>query len=482
MTEPLIKKQWTNWLLWLAFAVYIITIILGVTNHESWADEAQSWLIVRDNSLGEIFRILPSEGHPPLWYLILFPLAKSGAPYESIKWLTAFIAIAAIYILLFRTRLHLFVKLLIPFSYMFLVEYALFGRSYSLIAFFIAAIISLYPMRFEKPWLYALAVIGLFNTHILIFSFCAGLAGLYLLDGVQYKKLKGNVLGAFVAMSIGGAYLLPYLMQDKMTDHFGRFMTDHAAKIAGAITGGMVVEGNTPFSIVLFVIAVLLLIQRPKALLLAICGAGGVLYILGYRYGGTTRHFVMIFAILLGSYGIAEAYKEEGATFLKNIKQNLTEWGTYVLSIIIVCQLPVTFEKYTLDKEYLYSNSKNTAAFIKKNFKDDNIIVAWQATSCLSLLPYLPERKFYYAECQRFGTHYIYDSCFRSEEWMKPVDYGVKVAHEQFPDKVDKLVFLFNYPILPQSQKYLDLVYKTPEEILRWDETFYIYKFKAGVK
>jgi hypothetical protein len=471
----------SSYILWGIFTCYAILVLAGAFHHEPWADEAQAWLLVRDNSLAGILRILPTEGHPPLWYLLIFPIVKSGLPYESLKWFTAAIAIAAVYVFMFCSKIHVFIKLLLPFSYMLIFEYAVFGRSYCLVAFFLAVIVALYPQRFERPWLYALVVVGLFNTHILIFSFCFGLAMLFFIDAMQYKKLNGNIFAAIIATFIGGLYLLPYLMQDEMSGHFGKSITDHTKNIEVAITGAILIEGNKALAISLLLVLSLLLAQRPKAMLLGICGIAGVLYILGYKYNGTSRHFVMLFAILLGSYGIAGHYKEDKMN-LRGIKQNLTEWGYLVLCVVIIMQAPVTIERYTLDKNYLYSDAKNMAAYIKSKFKKDDIIVAWPATSCLSILPYLPERKLFYAECQRFGTYFIYDTCFRSDRWMNPVDYGVKVAHETFPGQLDKLVFLFDYPVMPQSEKYLDLVYKTPEEVLRWDEAFYIYKFKRGVK
>lgn len=466
----------------LVFIIYSALILFGVLHHESWADEAQSWLIARDNNLSGILRLLPSEGHPPLWYLLLYPVTHLGLPYESIKWLTAIIAIAAVYLLLFRTNIPILLKLFLPFSYVFFFEYALFGRSYCLILFFIAAIISLYPKRYEKPWLFAMVIIGLYNTHMLVFTFAFGLMLLFLADAIQQKKANSKVLLPFAMMCMGGLYLVPYLTTDKMASHFGRFITDHAEKITSAISGGILVDGNKELSIILFLVSIILLAQRTKPLFLALCGIGGVLYILGYRYGGTTRHFAVLFVILFSSYAIASFYKEDSLNIMKKIKPDLTKTGTWLICCIILLQLPYSFGQYKRDMDDIYSDAKNTAEYLSANTTKQNVIIAWPASNTLGILPYMPGTKFYYAECERYGTHYIYDSCFRSEQWMNPVDYAVKVAHDNFKDSLDNIVFVFNYFIMPQTEKYLDLVYKTPEETVRWDETFYIYKFKENVK
>src|SRR5690606_4070595 len=149
------------------------------------------------------------------------------------------------------------------------------------------------------------------------------------------------------------------------------------------------------------------------------------------------------FVILLGGYGIAQNYNDEKFNPFRNIKQNLTQYGIWLMCGIILLQLPNTLASYKQDMTGLYSDSKNAADYIKNNTDKDNIIVAWQATTTLGTLPYMPNRKLYYAECQRYGTHYIYDSCFRAEVWMNPVDYAVKIAHDNFADSLDRLVFLF---------------------------------------
>ena len=90
--------------------IYAVFIMLGIVNHEPWRDEAQAWLIVRDAGFTDLFSILRTEGHPPLWYLLILPLAKAGLPYAAQNWLAGIICMAAVYIFLFKTKLPLIVK------------------------------------------------------------------------------------------------------------------------------------------------------------------------------------------------------------------------------------------------------------------------------------------------------------------------------------------------------------------------------------
>lgn len=68
-----VKKQ-----KYIEFAINIsITVIFAVLSltvssfHEHWSDEAQSYLLARDNSFLEIFQYIKYEGTPALWVIII---------------------------------------------------------------------------------------------------------------------------------------------------------------------------------------------------------------------------------------------------------------------------------------------------------------------------------------------------------------------------------------------------------------------------
>jgi hypothetical protein len=65
---------------------------------------------------------------------------------------------------------------------------------------------------------------------------------------------------------------------------------------------------------------------------------------------------------------------------------------------------------------------------------------------------------------------------------MYAVDYAVKVAHDHYSGRLNNILFLFNYPVQERTLKFLDLKYQTSETPLLWEESFYVYKFKEGVK
>ena len=70
------RKKGETFFLYGFFVIYAIVSLAGVITHESWADEAQAWLIARDLNVIEIVKQMKYEGHSCLWHLILMPFAK----------------------------------------------------------------------------------------------------------------------------------------------------------------------------------------------------------------------------------------------------------------------------------------------------------------------------------------------------------------------------------------------------------------------
>lgn len=466
------------------FIIYVLAIIVGVIRHESWADEAQSWLLVKDLSLAELFKVLPSEGHPPLWYLILFPFAKLGAPYTIVKWIAAAIMCTAIYLLLFKTKVHILLKLAIPFSVYYFYQYALFGRSYPLIALFTACAVVLYPKRFEKPWPFALCMIGMFNTHMHYFCFTFCLACLYLVDAIQLKQLNKKVLAAFIVMMIGGLYLVPYISSSPVVEYSEKATVDHWKNISLLLEYGLIPFNESAIIGALFAAAIVLsLVTRPKVLFLLLGGMAGYIYIVGFRYNLIQpRHYGVMVLIIVGTFLFADFYRNDKLNLLLKGKTDLTKYGYMLCIIMLVCQLHVSFQCYGYDKDQMYSCSKDVAEFLIDNKLEHNVIVGCMPYAAISVIPYLPDDvRFYDAGCKRWYRHYVYDDCFINQK--KPNPQGaVQTAWEEFYHKGREDVLLICNFQVTKIPEYLDLVYVSPQMALYGQETFFIYKFNERAR
>ncbi len=469
-----------SYLLWPVFIIYAVAVIYGAMHHEPWRDEAETWLIVRDNNLKGLFGIIPFEEHPPLWFLIMMPIAKMGLPYSTISYLPAVIMVAAVYLLLFKTTLSLTVKFLLPFSYIFFYEYSVISRNYCLVVFFVAAIISLYPKRFEKPLLFALCVVCLFNSEGLAFGISFALLVLYIIDAIQYKKLHGMIWLAIILMTIGGLYLIPYMAMNPAANMYEGMITDSPRQIANAITNSLLIDGNGVIALLIWAAIIIILSTRTKALFIFISGAVCILYILGFKYNlGYPRHFGLLFLVAIIAFAISDNYKNDKLNIIKTNKFDLQKFGTGLFALIVLLQSPYTFAAYKDDLENDFSGAKAAAKFLNHSDLKNAILVGHQAWAASAIVPYLPKgTKLYYAECQRYGTYYVYDSCFLKKNWHTAPESAVDICYKTFKNRLADLVFVFNRPLNERSMPYMDLLYQSPEPPIQKDEAFFIYRFK----
>src|SRR3954471_21317868 len=117
----------------IVFSIFVTLLAVAVSHHEPWMDEAQAWLLAKDTSFKELFlKYLRYEGSPGLWHLVLMIPAKLGLPYFTINILSAAFSACGVWIFLRYSPFPPLIRMLFPFSYFILFQYAVVARSYCL--------------------------------------------------------------------------------------------------------------------------------------------------------------------------------------------------------------------------------------------------------------------------------------------------------------------------------------------------------------
>jgi hypothetical protein len=149
------RRAATLWLGAKDFAVlgvYLLTVCVAAFHYVPWDDEARGWMLARDYDLYTlVFRALRYEGHPPLWYLILWLPAHLHMPFVLITWLAAAIASVGIYVFLRYCPFPFYLRALIPFGFFLGYQYAVVARSYVLFPLLGFAAAHLYRQRLSNP-------------------------------------------------------------------------------------------------------------------------------------------------------------------------------------------------------------------------------------------------------------------------------------------------------------------------------------------
>src|SRR5690606_33224843 len=126
---------------------------------------------------------------------------------------------------------------------------------------------------------------------------------------------------------------------------------------------------------------------------------------------------------------------------------------------------------------------KNVAQFLLDNGYEDKILAGHSAAYVCTILPYLPaDKRMFYPEYPRYGSHYTNDSFYVAKVWDKPAEYYDEVTREQLKGKLKDVIMIFNHPINEEIVKQVDVIYATAEPVIFSYEMFVVCRFKDGLE
>ena len=195
---------------WAIFILYLIIAGFAITHHELWGDELHSWNISKGSgTFSDLISNTRYEGHPPVWYCILWLASKFTHEVAVIHVIQFIIANLAVFILLFYSPIPLAIKALIPFGYFFLFEYGVLSRNYGiavLLAFCLCLVLQSDIKK--KIAVYYILLFLLSNTHLLGLILAMSFHFYFLLQKAEREKSRKIIVVHFIA---GVLILLPAL-------------------------------------------------------------------------------------------------------------------------------------------------------------------------------------------------------------------------------------------------------------------------------
>ena len=127
-------RRWT-WVESVVLAGYAVVVALGIAWHEPWADEAQAWLLARDQGFWRLMlHAIRYEGTPGLWHALLWGLARLHVSYIGMHWIAGAFAATGVFVLLRWSPFSLILRLLLPFGFWLAYQDAVVARGYVLFA------------------------------------------------------------------------------------------------------------------------------------------------------------------------------------------------------------------------------------------------------------------------------------------------------------------------------------------------------------
>jgi hypothetical protein len=128
------ERRWT-WIESAVLAGYSVVVALGIAWHEPWADEAQAWLLARDEPFWHLMlHAIRYEGTPGLWHALLWVLTRLHVSYIGMHWVAGAFAAVGVFVLLRWSPFPLVLRLLFPFGFWLAYQNAVVARGYILFA------------------------------------------------------------------------------------------------------------------------------------------------------------------------------------------------------------------------------------------------------------------------------------------------------------------------------------------------------------
>jgi hypothetical protein len=208
-----------HWRWALPLALYVLTVSILATHHEVWRDEVRPLHIVRlARTPFGLYGHLHNEGHPLLWYVILwFTTAKALLPW-MLKPVAIAVAAAAAFLFLKHAPFSTLHKTLFVFGFFPLWEMAVMCRNYGISFLLFGWVCIAWRDRWRRPLPLAAALALLANTNVHSLLVVAALAVALALELLVHRRWRGLgrrpliELGVGVLLIAGGALLSVLVM------------------------------------------------------------------------------------------------------------------------------------------------------------------------------------------------------------------------------------------------------------------------------
>ncbi len=421
-----------------ALAAYSAFVVIMVLNHEYWFDEAQAWNIARDNDIAGIFGMVKYEGHPPLWHLILKIFTALGCSWRALGLISWGMATATATVIIFALPIKPYLKTALLLSSGMLYINTVISRVYVLIMLLLAVTAAVYPHRKKHPVTFGLLIALLANTHICMCGL-VGIIGIFMLID-YFKDLKSNgakqnmmnTLGLLTAGAGVIALIVPML--DSFSSNYiaasRRYTLSGIARSFAGAFSEIVGSGCAPdlpaavslifsVSVQILLVGMYIFIRKNRRAILV-----ELVYTLFYLvlteviwYTTPNRGalflftLVMIYAMCCGE-PISERSEKGGekaaggklAEKLRLMDRNTDKTVSILLAAALFVSAPSGIIYAVRDLFGDFTPFKSAAEFIGENIPEDALIVS-DSDSYSAILAYLPERKFYALNYDRFYTY-----------------------------------------------------------------------------
>jgi hypothetical protein len=398
--------------------IWLASVIFTATQHEFSRDEVRAFSLVRAAvSPLDLVPLLRNEGHPLLWYVLLY-IGKSIVNTPLVLPITSIvIAFIAVAIFIFFSPFPLWLRCLFIFGVLPFYEYSVVARNYGLSMLLLFATATLWGKRSRHPILLAVVLGLLANTNVHSAILVCLIAALWTWELFMKKRTASiqvwnlSLCLAFVVIFAG--ILLCVLVAMPHADSVVTSLDSlNALKVESSLVKAAFLPGKKFYepwgfpwwlASLLIWIALLGLLPRPNLFVIgftAQIALGVFFYVI---YGGEIRHKGLLFIFLIFLYWLF--IEPTRPTAVTKGRCLLLDFGLYIGMLPLLLGSLRIAEK-TIQSDILgeASSSKAFGAFLKSSAIYREAILVPEPDYFMESLPYYANNRIYFPREHRFGT------------------------------------------------------------------------------
>ncbi len=484
-----------NFAVIVGFAALLAATLL---RHEMWRDEIQAWSIANSSSsLRDLFHNLRYEGHPVLWYLLLFPVARAFDAPEAMQALQFVVGVGAVALLVSRSPFTRVQRTLLPFGFFLAFEFGTLSRSYGLGTLLVFATCAAANKQ-KRCW----PLLGLLIGLLSLTSAFGALVGLAILTGLvvdeRYRNRSrtddGPTLNAIaIGTTIAVMGMIAAYFQSVPPNNAGEFRgwrtNVHAGDISSTIASiwrafipipkferefwnTNIADGHVGLaaivSILIFASVIKLFSSKPGALAMWAVGVASTLVFtyskIGYASSG--RHYGHLFLLLVAMYWIAPSL--QASTQSIEGQARISHRRSELLTAVLLIHLVAGLFAVSTDLFAPFSDGKSVAKFLQSSKYTSTAIVGYPDNASSTVAGYL-QRDIFFPQGGRSGSYVIWD-----KDRKKPSDYYEQLINAMTNQDGSAFLLLRNEPVAELSSN-VDLIESFADGIVS-DEHFWLYR------
>lgn len=405
---------------------FLILIYIEIAHHILWRDELNALAIVwASPTIPSLFWHVHHEGHPWLWYAILWIPSRFTRSVLVLKFVQAIVSTAIILFVALRSPFRTWEKALVLGGYFFVFEYTVLSRMYGVML--LAFVIYLYwrTTHPDRPIVSAVLLgvmasvdtIGIILSVALILEYASAM---YSSGGLYFSRRATAIALGIYAVITGFAVWSAKPAKDLSWRTTGRPFKDakdiphlyqaflrytvlpfrpvkspHSHFFWNPDVHGALLQFTFPMLVILALLYWAFRGRWSLLLMLAATIVAGTL--LGHLiYPGSERHFGVVFLAFLAAAWIIRSEQQA----------NLLPWPVYLLlGISVASSVWALIGSW----ERPFSCDKAAAEWILRNHLEDMPLVGNLDTSVVDVAQYL-HRPVYMIECSCVDTYLLYST------------------------------------------------------------------------